>query len=408
MSSANAPFLAGPPLPAEIFETIRRRALIEGCKWDAQVGDITALAQFPLLFRPETWQRLAAWAEALSTETFAAEEEILRKPELLRQLGFPKSLQRALSGAGPLTPAAVRTIRFDFHLTTDGWRISEANSDVPGGYTEASHFTALVAAHYPAYRPAGNPGDAWAEAFVRKVSAGTVALLSAPALMEDLQVVSFLARQLTARGIPTQLVTPGQILWRNGHAFLSGHDAPIAAVVRFFQGEWLVDWPGTQSWQLFFRNGITPVAHPGQAMITESKRFPLVWDALTTPLPAWRELLPESRDPRDAPWVDDDEWLIKQAFSNTGDSVAFRSAVNADRWSEIRKMVQRNPDAWVAQRRFNTLPLTTPLGEMFPCIGVYTINGRAAGIYARLSSQQIVDFKAIDIAALIYDEAPCD
>ena len=38
---------------------------------------------------------------------------------------------------------------------------------------------------------------------------------------------------------------------------------------------------------------------------------------------------------------------------------------------------------------------------MYPCVGVYTIDGRAAGAYVRLSHRPIVDYRAIDAALLI-------
>jgi len=390
----------------EVFETIRRRALLEGCKWDAQGGDTSALASFPLILRTDTATQLSAWAEALSAETFAAEQEILSRPDLLRLLGLPPPLRRALAASGQLTPAAVRAIRFDFHFTTGGWRLSEANTDVPGGFTEASHFTTLVAAEYPACRMAQDPGAMWADALAHQIGyCGHVALLSEAGFMEDLQVVSFLARRLAARGITTQLVTPGQIAWKERRAYLSGHDVPLGAVIRFFQGEWLADWPKASTWQYFFRDSLTPVAHPGCATISESKRFPLTWAHISTPMPTWRALLPESRDPRDAPWTSDDTWLLKRAFSNTGDFVIIRQLTDPKSWSDTCKSVRRDPDDWVAQRRFTSLPLATPKGEFFPCVGVFTINGQAAGFYARLSSGQIVDYRAIDIAVLIDDES---
>jgi hypothetical protein len=34
-------------------------------------------------------------------------------------------------------------------------------------------------------------------------------------------------------------------------------------------------------------------------------------------------------------------------------------------------------------------------------VGVYTVNGRAAGAYARLSEKPLIDFAAIDVALLI-------
>jgi hypothetical protein len=143
---------------------IRRRAALEGCKWDTQVGDVTTLAPFPLVMKRSVWDQLGAWAEQLAAEAAEAEREISGRPELLRVLGLPRKLQQVLADEAPLSPAAGRIIRFDFHLTTEGWRISEANSDVPGGFSEASHFTTMMAEHFPDLQVAGNPGQQWCDA----------------------------------------------------------------------------------------------------------------------------------------------------------------------------------------------------------------------------------------------------
>ena len=135
--------------------------------------------------------------------------------------------------------------------------------------------------------------------------------------------------------------------------------------------------------------------------LTESKRFPLVWDRLRTRLPAWRRLLPETCDPRDAPWQTDDRWLVKTAFCNTGDSVSAASLMTAKDWRKTRWLARLFPRQWVAQRRFDALPLTTPIGEMHCCVGIYTIDGRAAGAYARVSHRPVIDYRAIDAALLI-------
>ena len=100
-------------------------------------------------------------------------------------------------------------MRFDFHPTTQGWRISEANSDVPGGFSEASYFTGLMAQHFPNLQTAGNPGEIWSHALAGAVSSsGTVALMSAPGYMEDHQVIAFLAARLRERGCRPYLASP--------------------------------------------------------------------------------------------------------------------------------------------------------------------------------------------------------
>ncbi|HEU4532669.1 MAG TPA: hypothetical protein VFS00_01080, partial [Polyangiaceae bacterium] len=119
---------------------------LEHCKWDAQVGDETTLAAFPLLIGAATWRELAAASERLAGELVACERELLARPELHRRLALPRPLSKLLRAGGPsATPAACRVMRFDFHWTTEGWLVSEVNSDVPGGYTEAENFSALMA-----------------------------------------------------------------------------------------------------------------------------------------------------------------------------------------------------------------------------------------------------------------------
>ena len=386
------------------FRGIRRRAILEGCKWDPQVGDVTTLAPFPLVMKRSVWDQLSAWAEQLAAEAEEAEREISARPDLLRVLGLPRKLQEVLADGAPLSPAAGRVIRFDFHLMTEGWRISEANSDVPGGFSEASHFTEMMAEHFPELQPAGNPGEQWCDA-LKDVggSGGVIALLSAPGYMEDHQVVSFLAAGLRRRGCQAHLAKPEQIRWREGHAYLDTlwHRGPLDAIVRFYQAEWISRLPECAGWRLLFRDGTTPVANSALAPITESKRFPLVWDRLSVELPTWRALLPETRDPRHVTWARDDSWLLKTAMCNTGDTVSIRELMPAQQWLQTRLSVCLRPDRWVAQERFESVPVLTPVGPRHVCVGVYTVNGRAAGAYGRVAEKPLIDFAAVDVALLL-------
>ena len=399
---------AGCALAPVDFAALRRKALLEGCKWDPQAGDVGTLSPFPLVMQQRVWKRLAMHAEQLATETVLAEEEILGRPELLQELGFPRALRKVLSEHAPLTPAAGRVIRFDFHLTINGWRISEANSDVPGGFSEASHFTTLMAAHCPGLRLAGNPASAWADALATTAgSGGVVALLSAPGYMEDHQVIAFLSARLRERGCRPYLASPRQVVWQNGFAHLecAWHHGRVDSLVRFYQAEWLARGTRNYAATPFFRGGRTPVGNPGIAAISESKRFPLVWDRLATQLPTWRTLLPETRDPRKAPWQHDDDWLLKTAMCNTGDTVSMRALLGVREWSRVGWAARCSPGRWVAQRRFESAPIATPAGLRHVCIGVYTVNGAAAGAYARLAIKPLVDFAATDAALLLeYDE----
>jgi glutathionylspermidine synthase len=223
--------------------------------------------------------------------------------------------------------------------------------------------------------------------------------------MEDHQVISFLAAKLRERGCKTHLAKPEQILWRDGTAHLDTvwHRGPVDVIVKFYQAEWLSRLPEKHGWKNFFRGGKTPVTSPVSAAVSESKRFPLVWNNLSTELPTWRALLPETRDPREAPWERDDNWLVKTAFCNTGDTVSVRTSMKPRDWLFTRLSAKLSPWNWVAQRRFESVPVATPMGPRHACVGVYTVNGRAAGAYARLSVKPIIDFAAADVALLLDD-----
>jgi hypothetical protein len=224
--------------------------------------------------------------------------------------------------------------------------------------------------------------------------------------MEDHQVIAFLAARLRERGCRPHLAKPEQVVWRDGVAHLATpwHRGPLQAIVRFYQAEWVSRLPGKCGWRCFFRGGRTPAANPGLAVISESKRFPLVWEKLSTAMPTWRALLPDTRDPREAPWSRDDGWLLKTALCNTGDTVSVRAFMLPGEWHRTRFAVQLSPGNWVAQRRFESVPVPTPVGLRHACVGVYTVNGRAAGAYARLSDKEVVDFAAVDAALLLDDD----
>lgn len=403
---SNHALKSGKTISASVFASLRRCAMLEGCKWDPQVGDLDTLSPFPLVMKSSVWKQLAFQAEQLTAEAIVAEEEISQRPELLEYLGLPIPLRRVLAEKTPLTPTAGRVMRFDFHYTTEGWRISEANSDVPGGFSEASYFTGLMAQHFPNLRPAGNPGDAWSKALAAAAGfRGAVALLSSPGYMEDHQVIAFLAARLREQGCLTYLAKPEQIIWRDGVAHLDAwRRGPLAAIVKFYQAEWLSRLPEKSGWRYFFRGGKTRVANPALAVISESKRFPLVWEKLSTPLPTWQALLPETRDPRNAPWLYDDGWLVKTAMCNNGDTVSIRELMSSPGWLRTRLAVRLSPGNWVAQRRFDSVPVDTPAGPQHVCVGIYTVNGRAAGAYARLSKKPVIDFAAADVALLLEND----
>ncbi len=385
-------------LNSDVCTQIRQFMMLEGFKWDAQVADVNTLAPFALILPSYVWSQLAQLAERLTQEALQAEGELQQRPDLWKHFGLPRSIQQAMTQSAAWTPSAVRVLRFDFHPTPQGWRISEANSDVPGGYTEASNFCKLMAEQIPGTVPVDYPARKLADALADRVpSSGRIALLCAPGYLEDQQITAYLSHLLQQRGCKTLVAHPGQVQWQNGIAHIRGQ--PVDIIFRFYQGEWLVR-VRNQNWSPFFRGGKTPVCNPGSALFVESKRFPLIWSKLTTPLSTWKALLPHSCHPYQVNWLNNRRWLLKTAYCNTGDMVTMRGV--ADRQTYLKAVLNALlfPRNWVAQECFETLAIATPIGQMYPCLGVYTIDGRAAGIYGRMAMHPVIDFRAIDVAVL--------
>jgi glutathionylspermidine synthase len=382
---------------------LRRRTVFELGKWDPQFEDACVLADFALGLSRAAWDELARLAEALAGETLDAERELVGRPELHGRLALPRAIRRALADARSLgiAPGAARVMRFDFHWTRAGWRVSEVNSDVPGGFIEASGFSAL-AAECLDLGLAGDPSAALVAAVAAATRPGArVALVHATAYTDDRQVMVHLARALAERGLEPGLVDPTQLRWPDGRAeaVTPWFAGPVDLVLRFYPAEWLPNARG--EWRMFFRGGATPLSNPGAALLVQSKRFPLVWDELATALPTWRALLPETRSPRDADWRADPGWIVKPALGRVGEDVGLREALGAREWKAIARAARRAPAHWVAQRRFDAVACALGGESVYPCVGVFVIDGRAAGIYGRVARRPLIDARAHDVPVLL-------
>ena len=391
-------------LPLRVdFPSYRRDVIFRCFKWDPQVGDVCTISDHACVLAMETASRLSRLAEALARETMQLEAAVLERPDLHAELGIPRSLRRVLSRAHGPGDSHVRIMRFDFHPTLDGWAISEVNSDVPGGFAESSALPQLAASCVPGARSAGDVAQALVSSISERLGVRKrVALVHATAYADDRQVMQFLATRFAAADFEYALIAPDHLRWSNGRAvsIAHGQEGPIDAIMRFYPAEWLPALPARSHWPEYFATP-TLSCNPPSAVLTQSKRLPLLWDRLGVPVPTWRGLLPETRDPRDAPWHRDDAWLVKPAFGRVGEDIAWRGGVPRKTWRRTLFRACASPRHWVAQRRFASRPLTTLAGPRHLCIGVFTVNGRAAGFYGRISSLTVIEKQAQDIPVLV-------
>lgn len=387
------------PLPPAEYRQVWLDTVFDSFKLDPQFGDTCTLAAWPLVMQSSEWRRLAEWSEQLAMETLAAEHELVHRPDLLRTMALPRKCRSAILDASRygIPPGIARIMRFDFHPARDGWALSEVNCDVPGGFIEATGFTRHMAARYAGLRAAGDPTAALCDALAR--AGGPVALVHATGYLDDRQVMHFLARELEARGVDAPLMAPDHLVWKDAAAHIG--DTKLAAIFRFFPGEWLPNLPRRAGWRNYFAGSNTPQCNPAVAVAAQSKRLPLVWDRLYSPMTTWKSLLPETRAAHGV--QPDSQWVLKAALGRVGDEVAIAGVTGEKELRQITRWARRRPRRWIAQRRFEALPLAAPEGAIFPCIGVYVVDGKAAGAYCRAARRALVDGAAMDVALLLED-----
>jgi glutathionylspermidine synthase len=401
---------AGDTLGRAEWLALRSKVIFDACKWDVQSEDLSVLAPFPLLIELETAEFLGKTAEALAREAISAEREIVGRPRLLRRLGLPRKIRLALAESENAESCnqSLRVMRFDFHYTSAGWRISEVNADVPGGFVEASGWNRIFATAVSGVSVPTNTSEVYAQAICDAIGpGGLAALVHATAYSDDRQVMQHLARYLHECGIPTCLVSPAHIRWVEQtaeirSAYASGRPRIL---IRFFPAEWLPNLPNKDSWKPYFSGSGIAVSNPGSAIVLQTKRFPLVWDELKSDLSTWRTLLPKTREAMHMKSMLDDYSILKPALGRVGEGIGMPGITPSDQLAEIFWAARQNPLEWVAQERFAAVPIATEKCALYPCLGVFTVGGKAAGFYGRVAERPIIDQNAQDAAVLMVEAA---
>lgn len=300
----------------------------------------------------------------------------------------------------------IRLMRYDFHPTTEGkWAVSEVNSDVPGGYAEASFMprAALELLKEESYWYKSF-GDILVNAISEKVAGGgRIMLVHCTCYSDDRQVMQFLGDRLKEKGFRVIYGAADHIRFKEGIAYsiLDGNEGKLDGIFRFTPLEWLTEIK-PKRWQGYFDTTTVSCNHP-IAIFAQTKRFPLVWDLLEQrgiSMSTWRQLLPETLDIKAAKGKEG--YIYKPANGRVGENISIKEACRDDEYKKIIADVKRHPKKYLAQKRFNSKPLAGENGESFHvCLGSYTVDGMHASYYARISETPRIDSGAADIPVLI-------
>ena len=384
--------------------SIRRRAIFECGKLDPHAYDDPTLAPFALRLAPSAWRELAGLAERCAKELAVAESALLAEPSLWRTLGIPRRMRSMLAGRAAAGPREPRFSRFDFHPTDEGWCVSEVNADVPGGFIEAGMLTRVVAERFEGLACPPDPAAALAQAIARRMDGRDgVALVHATSYTDDQQVMRHIGAELGRIGVSAHLAAPDHLVpGAGGGCVLATNGARVSAIARFFPAEWLANLPRLQRVRWREIDARLPQANPLSALLIQPKRLPLALRALRVPMPAWTSALPHVRPigwRRFTPRLVPDGFVLKPAWGRIGEGVCI-DGVTEERLARRSRLCARAfPREWLLQRRFTS----TPIGDarVHACLGVYVIDGSAAGVYARVSPRPLIDGRAQDAAVLL-------
>lgn len=388
------------------YENYRIDAMFDCYKWDPQFLDSNTISKHALVLTKQEARSLAHLTELLDQETRDAELFLNTHLSLAKKLRLPKKLLPELKRMKNYDPKRhIRLTRYDFHPTKEGeWAISEVNSDVPGGFAEASLLPKLALQYLKSNKVESiDFGSHLVKALSKKIKKkGTVFFVHCTSYSDDRQVMQYLGDQMEQHGYHALYGAIDHLRFQNQEAIsiLDGHQGKVDGIVRFTPLEWVKDIK-PKTWSGYFDTTTPSCNHP-IAIFAQTKRFPFVWDQLESyglSFSTWRKLLPNTIEvTKKVP----PGYLYKPAWGRVGEKISIQEACEEGEYQKILKEVKRHPKRYILQKQFSSQLLESPEGEWFHvCIGSYAVDGKHAGFYARMSRKLRIDSDAEDIPVLI-------
>lgn len=393
-------------IPEEKYNDYRLDVMFDCYKWDPQFLDNNTIAKYALVISKEEHEILQKLTEDIDKETIEAEEFINKNLKLAKKLALPKKITNELKKMKNYDPEKhIRLMRYDFHPTEDNnWAVSEVNSDVPGGFAEASLMPQAAINAINDNYSYKNFGEILANAIAKKVTpGGRIMMVHCTCYSDDRQVMQYLGDKLKSMGFEIIYGAADHLKFENEIAYsvLDGNEGKIDGIVRFTPLEWLKDIK-PKNWRGYF-DTVTPSCNHPVAIFAQTKRFPLIWDILEKngiKLSTWKELLPETVEVKDA--KNKEGFIFKPACGRVGEKISIKEACKDNEYDEILKDVKKHPKEYLAQKKFISRPVIDENGNEFHvCLGSYTVDGKHGGYYARISNMPRIDSNAADIPVLI-------
>lgn len=394
-------------IPRDKYDEYRLNVMFDCYKWDPQFLDNNTIAKYALVITNKEHEEIKQLTEKLDEETRLSEEFLNNHLELIKPLALPKKIKTELKKMKNYDANRhIRLMRYDFHPTVDNnWAVSEVNSDVPGGFAEAS----LMPQEVMKFISSDNYkfidfSDNLIKAIVKKVKKnGKIMFVHCTCYSDDRQVMQFIGDKLEKKGFNILYGAADHLIFKEGKAIslLNGYEGEIDCIFRFTPLEWLKDIK-PKRWGGYFDTTTPSCNHP-IAIFAQTKRFPLIWKELEKhdlSFDTWKKLLPETFEVKDVKNMDG--YIYKPACGRVGEKISIKEACSEEEYQKIIKEVKKHPKLYLVQKKFISKPIKDDSGnEYHVCLGSYTVDGEHAGYYARISKTNRIDSNAADIPVLI-------
>ncbi len=394
-------------IPEDKYYDYRLQAMFDCYKWDPQFCDNNTLANYVLILTKEENEEVIKLTHKLDKETRLAEEFLNKNIKIAKKLALPKKILEQIPKMQSYDNTKnIRLMRYDFHPDINRkWVVTEVNSDVPGGFAESSLLPNLARKvvdmpelEYTSF------GEKMVETINNKLKkTGTIMMVHCTCFSDDRQVMQYMGDRLGKEGYKIIYGAADHINFKEKQAYciLDNNQEEIDLIFRFTPLEWLIQMK-PRRWDGYFNTHTISCNHP-IAIYAQIKRFPFVWNDLkkaNIDMETWKTLLPETLEVKDL--GERQGFIYKPAYGRVGERISIKEACKGNEYEKIIKDVKKHPKQYLAQKKFESLPIKGEDGkEYHVCLGSYIIEGEHAGYYARISEYPRIDSYAADIPVLI-------
>ena len=394
-------------IPEDKYYDYKIKAMFDCYKWDPQFCDNNTLSRYVLVLTKKENEEIISLTEKLDKETRLAEEYLNKNIKIAKNLTLPRKVLEQIPNMQNYDKTQnIRLMRYDFHLSIDNnWVVTEVNSDCPGGFAESSLLPNLArnVINLPQL-DFTSFGDKMVEEINKKLNKnGTIMMVHCTCFSDDRQVMQYMGDRLKKEGYRIIYGAADHINFKDKKAYciLDNNQISIDLIFRFTPLEWLIQMK-PRRWDGYFNTVTKSCNHP-ISIYAQSKRFPFVWNDLEKAgisMSTWKKLLPETFEVKKL--LLKEGYIYKPVYGRVGERISIKEACKGDEYEKILRDVKKHPRQYLLQKDFKSKAIITNDGNKYHiCLGSYTIEGKHAGYYARMSQYPRIDSYAEDIPVLI-------